>query len=46
MSADKEPLDEQFQQWIDLYNKGEITPAEFVSEMEFDGFDGDLTDYL
>jgi hypothetical protein len=44
--ADKEPLDEQFQQWVDLYNEGKLSPAEFVSEMEFDNFDGDLTDYL
>lgn len=44
--ADKEPLDEQFQQWVDLYQAGEIDVVEFVAEMEFDNFDGDLTDYL
>jgi len=35
-----------FDQWIDLYNSGEIDAVEFVSEMEFDGFDGDLIDFL
>jgi hypothetical protein len=39
-------LDTQFAEWVRLYNEGELTPAEFVSEMEFDGFDGDLTDLL
>jgi hypothetical protein len=39
-------LDFPFQEWVDLYRKGELSPAEFVSEMEFDGFDGDLTDFL
>jgi len=44
--AKAKELDTPFQEWVDLYNEGEITPEEFVSEMEFDGFDGDLIDYL
>lgn len=45
MAQDKE-LDTPFQEWVELYNAGEIDAIEFVSEMEFDGFDGDLIDYL
>lgn len=44
--ADDKELDTPFQEWVDLYRNGEITPEEFVSEMEFDGFDGDLIEYL
>ena len=44
--ADKEPLDPQFQEWVELYQSGEIDVYDFVSEMEFDNFDGDLTDFL
>lgn len=33
-------------EWVRKYQAGEMTPEEFVSEMEFDGFDGDLIDFL
>jgi len=39
-------MDEQFQQWIDLYNEGAIDASQLVSELEFDGFDGDIIDFL
>jgi transcription elongation factor Elf1 len=35
-----------YNEWVDLYNEGKIDASEFVSEMETDGFDGDLTDFL
>ncbi len=35
-----------FAEWVSKYQAGEMTPQEFVSEMEFDGFDGDLIDFL
>jgi hypothetical protein len=44
--ADKNELDTPFADWVQLYNDGKLTPEEFVSEMEFDGFDGDLIDFL
>lgn len=46
MADSEKELDTPFADWVRLYNDGEITPAEFVSEMEFDGFDGDLIDFL
>jgi hypothetical protein len=39
-------LDFPFGDWVRMYHDGELTPEEFVSEMEFDGFDGDLIQYL
>lgn len=35
-----------FNEWVSQYQAGEISPEEFVSEMEFDGFDGDLIEFL
>lgn len=56
MSDNKEPQIETnddpngvgfpFADWVSKYQAGEMTPQEFVSEMEFDGFDGDLIDFL
>lgn len=39
-------MDEQFQQWFDLYHDGKIDAMQLVSELEFDGFDGDIVEYL
>lgn len=48
---DQTPIDQatgygEFQHWIDLYNEGSIDASELVSELEFDGFDGDIMDFL
>lgn len=44
--TDPERLDFPFSDWVRMYHEGELSPEEFVSEMEFDGFDGDLIDFL
>jgi hypothetical protein len=45
-----EPLTEKygfpFDQTIKQYKDGEISASKLVSELEFDGFDGDITDIL
>jgi hypothetical protein len=45
-----EPLTEKygfpFDQTIKQYKDGKISPTELASELEFDGFDGDITDIL
>jgi hypothetical protein len=46
VKTDPEKLDFPFGDWVRMYHDGELTPEEFVSEMEFDGFDGDLIQYL
>lgn len=44
--AKPDNLDAPFSEWVKMYQDGELSPEEFVSEMEFDGFDGDLIDFL
>ena len=45
-----EPLTEKygfpFDETIKRYKDGKISPSQMVSDLEFDGFDGDITDLL
>jgi hypothetical protein len=39
-------MEEQFKQWFDLYHEGKIDGFQLMAELEFDGFDGDIIEFL
>ena len=39
-------LEPNIQEWIDLYHEGKIDAWRLQSELEFDGFDGDIIEFL